>query len=131
MPYELSWYVPNRIIHARIEGDMGIDYLQQFVKDVQVYLEDGTAPVHILLDDAAAGPPPLRISDFRKAMTINKIDTKRLGWFIGVGKPNPMAKVILPLVMSLLKMEYKRVDTFEAAFAFLSDTDSSLQSIDL
>lgn len=124
--YDISWYQPQRIIYAQIEGDLSTDQLQAMLSRIQDHIMEGTAPVHILLNDTQAGKPPLIINDIKAAMKITQFDTHKLGHIVGVGDPNQMAKVVLPLIMSLLQMDFKRVATLDDALALLGEMDHSL-----
>ncbi|MEM9952865.1 MAG: hypothetical protein AAF846_14755 [Chloroflexota bacterium] len=126
MPHELSWHTPRRIAHARIFGDMGMEQLNAFTQELQHYVEDGDAPIHVLLDDSEAGPPPLTIKEARAIFDMDKIDLTQLGWFVGIVEPKLMAKIMLPLMSSMMDIQYKRFDNIDDAIAFLEEEDATL-----
>lgn len=126
MPHELSWHTPRRIAYARIFGDMGMEQLNAFTQELQHYVEDGDAPIHVLLDDSEAGPPPLTIKEAQAIFDMDKIDLTQLGWFVGIVEPKLMAKVMLPLISSMMNIQYKRFDNIDDAIAFLEEEDTTL-----
>lgn len=129
MPIDLSWYVPLRIMRIHIYDDAGIEDIEQLGLNGRSFLEDGIAPVHVLLDDASALPPPINLQQLRLALNLRSTDTHKLGWVIGVGDVNIMAKVVIPMLMKILTMRYVRVATIEEAVTFLRKHDKSLQAI--
>jgi len=127
MPIEISWYVPKRVLRLHVQGAAGIPQLEQLSKDGQVFLADGQKPIHILLEDTHADPPPLNVKRFKQALDFKEEYTAQLGWIVGVGKTNQIANFVIPLVMKVLKLKFIRVATRDEAIAFLMKQDMSLQ----
>jgi len=126
MPIELSWYIENRVIHAHVYGEAGLEQLRQMIVDVQPYLEEGIEPIHIILDDATANPPPVSIKQLKAVLDIGKQEVSKLGWVVGVGDVNVIAKVVIPMLAKIVKIKHVRVDTMEDALAILKRQDLSL-----
>ena len=126
MPIDLSWYEPQRIVRAHVYGEAGLSELKQMIVDIQPYLEEGIAPVHVILDDATAGPPPISIKQLKDIMDTGKRSIDKLGWIVGIGDVNPIAKMVIPLLAKIVKIKHVRVDTLDAALTVLKKQDLSL-----
>jgi len=126
MPIEHSWSVPKRVVRIHIDGETGLELFRQLIDGVKPFLEEGVEPVHVILDDATAGPPPVSIKQLKAVMDIGKETMNKLGWVVGVGDVNPIAKVVIPLLTRIVKIKYVRVDTMEDALAILKRQDLSL-----
>ena len=126
MPVDLSWVIPSRVVHIHIYDDMPLDLFRVLANQTTEYIEAGVAPVHFLLDDKDADPPPVNIKLLANAYGVTEKDITSVGWVIGVGKPHAIAKIVVPLFMNVLKVKFLRVDTTEEAIAFLKKQDSTL-----
>lgn len=127
MPIDLSWYIPSRVIHVQVYGEAGSEQIQKMAKDLQDYMEKGEAPVHVMLDDATANPPPISIKHLKSLLDVTKQPTEKVGWVVGIGNPNPIAKVVVPTFLKIVRIKFVRRDTLEQALAFLKKQDMSLK----
>lgn len=126
MPMEFTWYIPERILHVEVYGDNGIAELQQFGDTARQLVQEGKAPVHILLDDADAAPPPVSINVLKDALNMPSIDVQSFGWVVGVGEGDMVVKVIFPMLTKIMGIKYTRVATLDDAVDFLQYRDPTL-----
>lgn len=124
MSFELSWYIPNRIISVRLTGELDIDDVEAMAMDVAEMLEEGHAPIHILLDDVDGGRPPISLNKLKSKVELGTHPS--LGWIVAIGEANPVAKFLIPLLMQVVKIKFVRHSTMETAIAFLEQRDISL-----
>ena len=129
MSYELSWYLPKRIIHIHILGEMELSEVEAMSHAAFALMEEGIAPVHILMDDAKGGRPPLSLKELKSRLEITQHAS--IGWIVGIGDADPVAKFLIPLLMKLVKLQYVRVKTIEEALEVLRKQDMSLQELSL
>lgn len=129
MPIDVSWYIPNKIIRAHFYDYSGIEEIQELGFELGEHIQEGIAPVHILLDDATAQPPPINLQQLKMTLNFERNHIDKLGWVIGFGDVNMVAKMVLPPLMKVLRMNYSRVATIEEAIIFLQKQDKSLQII--
>jgi hypothetical protein len=125
MLFELSWYLPKRVIHVHILGMLELSDVEAMSQAVAAFMEEGTAPVHILLDDAKGGRPPISLKEMQARMEI--ANHPSIGWIVGVGEADPVAKFLIPLLMKIVNMKYTRVATIEDGLNFLAKQDASLK----
>lgn len=126
MPMEFTWYIPDRILHIHVTGENHVVDLHHFGEKAQQYLQDGEAPIHILLDDADAAPPPVSLTILKDAINLRPSDAQSLGWVVGVGEGDMIVKVIFPMLTKVLGVKYTRVATLDDAVDFLLQRDPTL-----
>jgi hypothetical protein len=124
MSYEISWYIPQRVLLIRLTGELGLNDVEAMALDIKTMLEQGTAPVHILLDDTLGGEPPKSLRELKTRMEAVK-DTG-VGWVVGIGEVNAVAKFLVPLLMKIVRINFVRHSTLEDAVQFLIQRDITL-----
>jgi hypothetical protein len=50
MPFEISWYIENKVIYSRVSTSVEIPDVVQAAKTITKYLYAGTPPVHLIMD---------------------------------------------------------------------------------
>ncbi len=127
MSIEINWYVPNRILHVHVLSELGLDDVEEMARDVTTFMGEGVAPVHILLDDAKGGRPPISLKELKARLAI--AEHPSIGWIVGVGEVDAVAKFLIPLLLKVMKLKYVRVTTLEEGVGFLSRHDVTLHTI--
>lgn len=127
MLYEISWYIPKRVIHIHILAELDLKTLEEMSHIVFEMLEEGLPPIHILLDDAKGGRPPISLKELQARLGIVKHPS--IAWVIGIGEGDSVAKFLVPLFMKVMTVNYTRVPNIESALVFLNKTDMSLQNM--
>jgi hypothetical protein len=79
MPIDLSWYIPSRIVRIHIYDDVPLDLMRVLAEQSAEYTEAGVAPVHFLLDDKDADPPPVNIRLLTNAYGVIKKNITKVG----------------------------------------------------
>lgn len=125
MSFEISWYIPQRIIHIHLLGELDLNAVGAMAKAINHMMQEGVAPVHILLDDAKGGRPPISLTQLKSQLEIAK--SPLMGWIVGVGETDPVAKFLIPLLANIMNVHYSRVATIEDAIDFLVKQDMSLE----
>ena len=125
MPIELSWYIPSRIVHMHVVGEVDLNDLDIMSQDLQRMVDEGVAPVHIFLDDAEGGRPPTSLSQMKSRLAWVQDDA--LGWIIGIGEANPVANFLIPLLLKVMKIDFRRCKTLDEGVAFLETQDKTLE----
>jgi len=123
---EFTWYIPARILHIEVYDDNDVEALQEFGDRARQLVQEGEAPVHILLDDADAAPPPVSLNVLKDALNMRSVDVQSLGWVIGIGDGAMVAKVIFPMLTKILGIKYTRVASLDDAIDFLQHRDPTL-----
>jgi hypothetical protein len=125
MLFELNWYLPKRIIHVQVLAELDLNAVEEMSRETAKLMQEGTAPVHILLDDAKGGRPPISLKEMKARLEI--ANHPAIGWIVGIGEADPVAKYLIPLLMKIVNMKYTRVEKLEDALNFLSKQDATLE----
>ncbi len=122
MPISVSWYEPDRIIFLDVQGDVGIDELQQCTQELNRLFATGTAPVHIITDARQMGKFPTKLLEVRKALS----ELSSFGMDIIIGFDNPVARFLASAVSQMSRFEVRLVKDKAEAIQIISRIDSSL-----
>jgi hypothetical protein len=125
MSFEVSWYLPKRIVHVHIFGELGLNQVTEMAELASKLMQEGDAPIHILLDDAKGGRPPISLKELQSRLELARHPS--IGWVVGIGEVDPVAKFLIPLLMKIVRLDYVRVMTLEDGLNFLSKQDRSLE----
>lgn len=120
-----TWLIKNRIIYAHGSGLVTNDDIQQHAQRVIALLDEGIAPVHIVLDSA----PDFQIqrADLRSGVAnLRFLRHPALGWSVQVLVRNRALGFISTLIARFTRVSYKTMQTREDAFAFLKRVDTSI-----
>src|SRR5215216_5065128 len=117
MPFEISWYQPQRVVLMKIEGILTPEETQEVVTKTTVMLNESREMTHFLVDTRTLQ----RIENIPAALKAVQSGPVHplMGWMIVVGRMNPMVKFVLDFVGLLTKSRYRRFDTMPEALSFL------------
>lgn len=124
MAHTIEWLSFPRILHVALYGDLQLEDIENFSDDVIKHLDEGQAPVHIIVSDSEVGRPPINLNKLRQAAKF--VQHPSLGWQVGIGSVNPVVHYIAPMMMKIVGVKLVRRDTKEEALAFLQKQDSTL-----
>lgn len=124
METKVAWYLENRIILAHVADDNTIEDLAVINKAIVQYLEQGTAPIHLLIDVTEMGSIPSNIAKIKQTFTY--LDHPSIGWSLFIGHMNAIEKFIVSITTQMSKLDAKTVDTIEDAIAVLNRVDATL-----
>ena len=51
MPYDISWYIPRRIMIVRLLGEFSTEDAIRACGEIKNYLDAGTPPLYIISDE--------------------------------------------------------------------------------
>lgn len=124
MPFEVSWYQPERVVLLKADGVLTPDDVRGIVAQTGATLIGSTELVHFLVDTRTLQKIE-NISAALKAVQSGPVDP-HMGWMIVVGKTNPMVKFAMDFVGLLTKSRYRRFDTMTEALTFLQEIDETI-----
>lgn len=126
MSYELSWYIDRRIVLARLTGDVSAEEIfqnnQRIARD---YVQQGQAPVHLLIDISGMEKFPSNLKQLKAASDI-LLREHSLGWMVTVGKVNTLERFLTSTLTQMFGVRLHMTDTLARALAFLSKNDVSI-----
>ncbi len=124
MPYQLSWYQPDRIVLMELTGLLATTEVQPLITAAGDYVQNGKPLVHFLLDTTQLQKIE-SVPEILKVVQHNP-PHPNMGWMLVIGAMNPLVRFFLDFAGMLMRARYRRFDTREQALKFLADMDSSL-----
>jgi hypothetical protein len=124
MPYAHHWYVPKRVILAKVWGNQDIDEITRSSNEMLTKLDEGIPLVHILMDDSKLGSVPINLGQLGKAISFAR--HKSLGWVILIGEGNRVTKFLLEMLGKISRINVRREPTMEKALTFLQGRDITI-----
>ncbi len=123
MPFELSWYVPKRVILSRLIGDITEDDMHGMFDLAIAMLDEGHPPVHLIADHTHMGKFP---NNFGAMQFMVRKPHPNMGWVVVIS-PNRVARFLTNVLFQVMPVPTKMVDTMDTAWAYLNQIDSSIQ----
>ncbi len=120
----ITWHTDNRIVDVQVTGDQTMADLRALNTTIMTLLDDGNAPVHMLIDMTEAGDIPSNIREVKQVFTY--LDHLALGWSLFIGVSNPLHKLVISLTNQLSGVQASVTSTKSAALEQLRRVDQSL-----
>lgn len=128
MEYKLEWSVPRRVILIKVSGDVSLDELRQFNTELIAFLNEGTAPTHLISIGNDIRRVPTNLMHIRES--ISYIQHPHIGWTIIVQeKPNPLTSFFVSVAMQATGMKLRQVKTLNDALTTLQRIDQTLRDV--
>lgn len=124
MPYEMKWYVENRVIYAHVWGNTTIDEMRDFGALMLSLVEAGTPPIYYIFDGTDIQKMPMNFSQSKDALRFARHEA--MGGIIGIGRSNPLVQTLSMVLTRLFRVNYRQLPTFQDAIAFLKDHDQTI-----
>ncbi len=128
MKTNVTWYLEDRIILAHVVGDNTLEDFRGINTAIIQHLDQGTAPVHLLIDVTELGNIPSNIIKVKQAFTY--LDHPSIGWSFFIGEMNAIKKLVVSLTTQMSGLDVKTVDTFEEALLVLRRVDSTIHNVE-
>ncbi len=129
MPAETTWYIENRVILSRVEGEATFKDIAEVDAQVVARIRQGanfTPLVHFILDMRAMTKIPVNLVEMRKALT--HLKEPALGWTVVTGM-NPVIRFVAGMITQMAGVRFRMFPTFEEAVSFLVSQDESLADV--
>jgi hypothetical protein len=129
MPYQVSWYVDQRVIYCRAFGTATIEDIHHLNRETQLHVRAGQPLVHVICDLKGLDKYPTNIAGMRQSL--EQMDHERMGWVIVCGAGNALLRFIASLITQFIipNVRLRMFDTVQQAVAFLREHDSTLESL--
>ena len=125
MIYPAEWLIKNRIIYAYAEGIVSLLELHEHSQRVHTLLDEGTAPVHIILESSPDFHPE-RV-DLRSGLdSLRFVYHPSIGWTVQILEGNHGMRFVARLIARFARISYQSVKTRREALEFLRMMDDSL-----
>jgi hypothetical protein len=125
MSYQIRWLLHDRVIYDQIWGCQTLEEIQQASKDIEIFLNTGESPVHIVIDSRELQEVPLNLKALRQSTQY--LRNPSIGWVIHLNNAQrPILDFLAEMLVSFFQVQYHRTQTVEQAITFLSQKDPSL-----
>jgi hypothetical protein len=123
MPVEITWKVPQRVVYVNYSGHMTVQDIRDSIEQARLYIEEGTPPIHIILDIGGVTHTP-HLIDLRHG--VNYQSSPRQGCTLFVGAQG-IARFISSVLSQLAGNRFYLFDTVDQAVAYLMRADQTFQ----
>jgi hypothetical protein len=121
MAYEVSWYMPKRVIITRMSGDVDLQEVRESHMVITQLGEEVSHRVHVIMD--MSGVTTFPTSLMRLSRVLGTVDDRRFGWVLIVSS-DPVLRFLLTTLGKLMKARMRIFNESESAFDFLAIADS-------
>lgn len=129
MPYQVSWYVEQRVIYCSATGTVTTEDIHDMNHDTQTYVRAGQPLVHVLCDLKGLTKYPTNIAGMRQSL--EQMDHERMGWVIVCGAGNALLRFVASLITQFIipNVRLRMFDTLEQGVDFLREHDVTLEAV--
>jgi hypothetical protein len=126
MPAVNEWIIPGRVLAAHYSGDLKLEEVSTSNDEAQHWIaNEGVAPVHTVVDLSGITRYPTNLKDVRDIVRVDH--PEMAGWSIIVSG-NTIVRFISSTVTQLMRQKVRVFDSLDEGYAFLWETDASLQA---
>ena len=128
MGYEISWYVPGRVVKAVFSGDINLQEAEAASELTAQFIQSGEPPlVHLLADTTKLERFPTNLNLLNRSASKHLWQPK-LGWTIVIST-NSTTRFISGIITQVARVRFRMFPTYSDGLNFLADQDSSLREI--
>jgi hypothetical protein len=126
MGYEISWYVPGRIVQAIFIDTITPEEAEAASDLTAQLIQEGTPPmVHLIADTTRLERFPTNLNLLNRSASKHLWQPK-LGWTIVIST-NSTTRWISGIITQVARVRFRMFPTFEDGIRFLADQDSTLR----
>lgn len=124
MSYTVSWLIENRVIQVKNEGILTLEDLRAEDREVQAFLESGTAPIHIISDNTQLDRIPQGISAMKE--TLEGLRHPNIAWVVNIQSSNHIIRYLATVIARIMGVHFTQVSTMDEAIAFICKHDATV-----
>lgn len=126
MGYEISWYVPGRIVQAIFIDTITPEEAEAASDLTAQLIQEGTPPmVHLIADTTRLERFPTNLNLLNRSASKHLWQPK-LGWTIVIST-NSTTRWISGIITQVARVRFRMFPTFEDGVRFLADQDSTVR----
>ncbi len=125
MPYEVKWYVENRVAITLNWGELTATEMEATNHELRVLLDNSTEPLHLIVDTRPVSRIPQGFDRMIRAMRV--VQAKPTFQVAIMVTPSPLLRFFGILVSNLTQARYSTASDFVGANETLLRADSTLQ----
>lgn len=125
MAYQITWFVPKRIVLLKYQGELTEDELYASDAELCHFYDNGDADVEHI-HQICVFEAKSKNSSLSVLMSMKWPRHPRNGWMIGVGKPNSIERILGGFAAQLFKIHFRSFENIAQAVDFLYRIDPTL-----
>lgn len=126
MGYDISWYVPGRVIKAVFSGDINLQEAEAASELTAQLIQSGEPPfVHLVADTTKLDRFPTNLNLLNRSASKHLWQPK-LGWTIVIST-NSTTRFITGIITQVARVRFRMFPTFSDGLNFLADQDATLR----
>lgn len=121
MPYQISWYNPQRVLLMRTPEEVSETAVREADERILSLLgESGEGRVHAIIDDSAMR----RMPGVAVTMNLETLKHPRFGWTIVVGQKDKVYRMLYTITCHLRGLPLYLADTIDEATDFIKKAEA-------
>jgi hypothetical protein len=126
MGYEISWYIPGRVVQAVFTETVTSEEAQEASALTAQYIQEGEAAlVHLVADTTHLERFPTNLNLLNRSASKHLWQPK-LGWTIVIST-NSTTRVISGIMTQVARVRFRMFPTLSDGLRFLADQDTALR----
>ena len=126
MTYQIEWKIPRHVVIVTYTDSITLEDLQGVNHDLQHFLQEGNAPVHVI-SYLKTNNMPTNLKAIRDLLTTLRLSG--WGWFIVAGFDNALGRFLMSMVTNTFKLQAKAVENLDEAMEVIYRADIKLRSL--
>jgi hypothetical protein len=119
--YTISWHRENRVLHMKMEGEVGNEELQKMEAEAFELIQNAPGIVHAIVDLRLLSNPNSMGSSMG-GMSRNKHPNQGMS-IIVVSSMNRISKFVVSTMMQVLRLQFRICESMEEAEAIIDKVD--------
>jgi len=126
MGYEISWYIPGRVVLAQFTDTITLDEAEAASDKVAQFIQEGKPPlVHLIADTTRMDRFPTNLNLLNRSAS-KHLWQPNLGWTIVI-TTNSTTRWISGIITQVARVRFRMFPTLQDGLRFLTDQDSTLR----
>jgi hypothetical protein len=124
MPYEMHWYIPNRVVYTQFTDHVSTEEFESVESAMKQFLAEGTPMIHHIVDFQMVES----VSDktWHSKKPLSQIELGRHGWAVLVNSKSAYIRFLTFTMAQAAGVRYREVNSFDDAILFLERADETL-----
>ena len=126
MGYQVSWYIPGRVVQATFMGTITPEEAEACSAEVADFIQEGEGPlVHLIADTTGMERFPTNLNLLNRSASKHLWQPK-LGWTIVIST-NSTTRWISGIITQVARVRFRMFPAFNDGVLFLADQDPTVR----
>ena len=123
MASSMEWMIPHRVLLLRITGDVSSDEVRQIAGSVEKWIDNGHAPVHLMIDTTQMGRFPVSVTQIHGYS--RWLYHPKTGYVVLLN-PIQLIAFLTTIITGMAHVQFKIAETEQEALQILYKVDDTL-----